>query len=351
MTEPIYFSIREQEYIGDEGSQQAERFNTKLTDNGYKSKILKQYASDAISEPFLQRWEHKFIVELENLPEKSFGSLSIDYITENIQEDDNNTIYFYTKNDKNQLKNIQAFITYDIRFIDPRNKTQPFIYVHTFAVNNSIPIDQRRISGANIFDWFYKNAMHDGFYCIKIDALSSAINFWRNKSRFVYITDRMNEVKKKNLETLDQLFEQERLFKATPGKEAELRKITQSIKLTKGLIGQVPMKRTKSQNSADSSLPSENSRESSIHLNLDEGSDKSIEWHSLSSNHSQPWYSPESIVSSLSYDSTTVSPKKMIAQLNKQFASPQIKRRHSLPTRKKAKTPNPKMRTTKSAHF
>jgi hypothetical protein len=98
MTEPIYFTIREQEYNTDESSKIAENFNTKISEMTYKVDLLKQYASDVIVEPFLQKWERNFIVALENSPEESFGRLNIEYIRDRIQEDSNNTIYFYTKN-------------------------------------------------------------------------------------------------------------------------------------------------------------------------------------------------------------------------------------------------------------
>jgi hypothetical protein len=346
MTEPIYFTIREQEYNTDESSKIAENFNTKISEMTYRVDLLKQYASDVIVEPFLQKWERNFIVALENSPEESFGRLNIEYIRDRIQEDSNNTIYFYTKNGT-RVKKIQAFITYDIRFIDPWKKQDPFIYIHTFAINASIPLDQRKISGSNLFSWFYKNAMKNGFICIKIDAISSAINFWRNKSRFIYITDNMSEIKKKNLEALDQLFEQKKLFQNTTGKEAELRKITRDIMLTKNLVGEVPMKRTKSQNSPDSSA---NSDESPIEWNLhDKQADEDIQWHSPESYHSEAWYSPESIASSLSYDSTIVSPKKMIAQLDKQY--PNSKRAKSTPRKRTQKTLKPTLRRTKSFHL
>jgi hypothetical protein len=189
--------------------------------------------------------------------------------------------------------------------------------------------------------------MKNGFICIKIDAISSAINFWRNKSRFIYITDNMSEIKKKNLEALDQLFEQKKLFQNTTGKEAELRKITRDIMLTKNLVGEVPMKRTKSQNSPDSSA---NSDESPIEWNLhDKPADEDIQWHSPESYHSEAWYSPESVASSLSYDSTIVSPKKMIAQLDKQYPNP--KRAKSTPRKRTQKTSKPTLRRTKSFHL
>jgi len=336
MTEPLYFTIREQEYRSDAISREAERFHLTLTELNYKPEILQEYASQVIEEPFLQRWERQFIVLLEKLPEGSFGKLNLQYITEQIQEEDNNTIYFYTKNGK-KIKNLQAFITYDVRYMDPWKKAQPYIYIHSFAINSSVNITERRLSGANIFSWFYKNAINDGFYCIKIDALSSALQFWRNKSRFVYITDNMSELKKKNLETLDQLFIQRKAFETTPGKEMELVKIAKSIKLTKEAIGQIPMKRTKSQNT-----PSPES--SPIQPEFENGSDAGIDWYSpTTSLHSQSWYSPESIASTLSHDSSIVSPAKMLKQLKKQYP---MKRRHSFDKTQKTKKPN--MRRTKS---
>lgn len=336
MTEPLYFTIREQEYGSDAISREAERLHLTLTELNYKPEILQKYASQAIAEPFLQRWEHQFIVLLEKLPEGSFGKLNLQYIIEQIQEDNNNTIYFYTKNGK-KIKNLQAFITYDVRYMDPWKKTQPFIYIHSFAINSGIDIADRRLSGANIFSWFYKNAINDGFYCIKIDALSSALYFWRNKSRFVYITDHMSELKKKNLETLDQLFIQRKAFETTPGKEMKLGKIAKSIKLTKEAIGQIPMKRTKLQ---DTPSPSP------IQPEFENGSDTRIDWYSPSpttSVHSQSWYSPESIASTLSHDSSIVSPAKMIHQLKKQYP---MKRTRSFEKTQKTKKPN--MRRTKS---
>jgi hypothetical protein len=298
MTEPIYFTIKEQYTFDDENSKIAKKFNTKISQLNYKVDLLKKYASNVIVVPFLAELETRFLRSIENLydKEESFGLLNLSHIIDHIQEGSNNTIYFYTKNKKG-LKKIQAFITYDIQFIDDLEKQDPFIYIYTFAINTSIPLDERRVSGSNIFTWFYKNAMRVGFVCIKIDAISSSIDFWRNKSRFVYITDNLSEIKKKRLEALDKLFEQRKIIQTTTGKEEELRKIERDI--TKIGVGDVPMKRTKSQNSSDSFANS-----------------------------------PESISYSI------VSPKKMVAQLDKQYSNP--------PTRAKSATRKRTQQTSKS---
>jgi hypothetical protein len=298
MTEPIYFTIKEQYTFDDENSKIAKKFNTKISQLNYKVDLLKKYASNVIVVPFLAELETRFLRSIENLydKEESFGLLNLSHIIDHIQEGSNNTIYFYTKNKKG-LKKIQAFITYDIQFMDDLEKQDPFIYIYTFAINTSIPLDERRVSGSNIFTWFYKNAMRVGFVCIKIDAISSSIDFWRNKSRFVYITDNLSEIKKKRLEALDKLFEQRKIIQTTTGKEEELRKIERDI--TKIGVGDVPMKRTKSQNSSDSFANS-----------------------------------PESISYSI------VSPKKMVAQLDKQYSNP--------PTRAKSATRKRTQQTSKS---
>ena len=309
MTETIYFTIREQKYIfDDENSKIAEKFNKKISELNYKVDLLKKYASDVIVVPFLEKLETRLLRSIEKLydEDESFGLLNLSYIIDHIQEDSNNTIFFYTKNE-NGVKNIQAFITYDIQFMDGLEKQDPFIYIHTFAINTSISIDERRVSGSNVFTWFYKNAMRNGFVCIKIDAISSTIDFWRNKSRFVYITDNMSEIKKKRLEALDELFEQRKIFQTTTGNEEQLRKIERDI--TKIHVGEVPMKRTKSQNSPDSSANS-----------------------------------PESISYSI------VSPKKMIAQLDKQYPKPP-KRAKSATIKRIQKTPTSNLRRTKSFHL
>jgi hypothetical protein len=303
MTEPIYFTIREQNYTFDnENSKIAKKFNTKISELNYKVDLLKKYASNVIVVPFSEELETRLLDSIEKVYDEddSFGLLNLSHIIDHIQEDSNNTIYFYTKNKKG-VKNIQAFITYDIQFMDDLEKQDPFIYIYTFAINTSIPLDERRVSGSNVFTWFYKNAMRVGFVCIKIDAISSTIDFWRNKSRFVYITDNMSEIKKKRLEALDELFEQRKIFQTTTGNEEQLRKIERDI--TKIYVGEVPMKRTKWQNSSDSF---ENS--------------------------------PESIESSLSY--SIVSPKKMVAQLDKQYPNP--------PTRAKSATRKRTQQTSKS---
>jgi hypothetical protein len=298
MTEPIYFTIKEQYTFDDENSKIAKKFNTKISELNYKVDLLKKYASDVIVVPFLAELESQFLRSIENLydEEESFGLLNLSHIIDHIQEGSNNTIYFYTKHKKG-LKKIQAFITYDIQFMDDLEKQDPFIYIYTFAINTSITLDERRVSGSNIFTWFYKNAMRDGFVCIKIDAISSSIDFWRNKSRFVYITDNLSEIKKKRLEALDELFEQRKIIQTTTGNEEELSKIERDI--TKIGVGDVPMKRTKSQNSSDSFANS-----------------------------------PESISYSI------VSPKKMIAQLDKQYPNP--------PTRAKSATRKRTQQTSKS---
>jgi hypothetical protein len=301
MTEPIYFTIREQKYtFDDENSKIAKKFNTKISQFNYKVDLLKKYASDVIVDLFLQTredGEDDFSVVLKKLHRKdSFGMLDLSHIKNNIKNDSNNTIYFYTKNEKG-VKKIQAFITYDIQFMNDLEKQDPFIYIHTFAINTSIPLDERRISGSNVFTWFYKNAMRVGLVCIKIDAISSSIDFWRNKSRFVYITDNLSEIKKKNLEALDELFEQKKILQTTTGYEEELRKIERDI--VKIHVGELPMKRTKSQNSSDSFANS-----------------------------------PESISYSI------VSPKKMVAQLDKQYPNP--------PTRAKSATRKRTQQTSKS---
>ena len=301
MTEPIYFTISEQKYTFDdhENSKIAKKFNTKISEMTYKVDLLKKYASDVIVEPFLKKLGTRFIRSIKNLyeeEEESFGLLKLSHIIDHIQKDNNNTIYFYTKNEKG-VEKIQAFITYDIQFMDGLEKQDPFIYIHTFSINTSITLDERRVSGSNVFTWFYKNAMRDGFVCIKIDAISSSIDFWRNKSRFVYITDNLSEIIKKRLEALDELFEQRKILQTTTGKEEELRQIERGI--IKIYVGEVPMKRTKSQNSSDSF---ENS--------------------------------PESISYSI------VSPKKMVAQLDKQYPNP--------PTRAKSATRKRTQQTSKS---
>jgi len=298
MTEPIYFTISEQKYtFDDENSKIAEKFNTKISELKYKVDLLKKYASDVIVKPFSEKLGTQFLRSIEKLydEEESFGLLSLSHIIDHIEKDNNNTIYFYTKDKR--LKKIQAFITYDIQFMDGLEKQDPFIYIYTFAINTSIPLDERRVSGSNVFTWFYKNAMRAGFVCIKIDAISSSIDFWRNKSRFVYITDNMSEIKKKRLEALDELFEQRKIIQTTTGNEEELRQIERDI--TKIYVGEVPMKRTKSQNSSDSFANS-----------------------------------PESISYSI------VSPKKMIAQLDKQYPNP--------PTRAKSATRKRTQQTLKS---
>jgi hypothetical protein len=301
MTEPIYFTISEQKYTFDdhENSKIAKKFNTKISEMTYKVDLLKKYASDVIVEPFLKKLGTRFIRSIKNLyeeEEESFGLLKLSHIIDHIQKDNNNTIYFYTKNEKG-VEKIQAFITYDIQFMDGLEKQDPFIYIHTFSINTSITLDERRVSGSNVFTWFYKNAMRFGFVCIKIDAITSSIDFWRNKSRFVYITDKLPEIIKKRLEALDELFEQRKILQTTTGKEEELRQIERGI--IKIYVGEVPMKRTKSQNSSDSF---ENS--------------------------------PESISYSI------VSPKKMVAQLDKQYPNP--------PTRAKSATRKRTQQTSKS---
>jgi len=308
MTEPIYFIIRKQKsFDDDENSKIAEKFNTKISELNYKVDLLKKYASNVKVKSFSEKLETLFLDSIEKLYEEdSIGFLKLSHIIGNIEKDSNNTIYFYTKNER--VKNIQAFITYDIHFMDDLAKQDPFIYIHTFAINTSIPLDKRRVSGSNLFTWFYKNAMRVGFVCIKIDAISSSIDFWRNKSRFVYITDNLSEIIKKRLEALDELFEQRKILQTTTGNEEQLRKIERDI--IKIYIGDVPMKRTKSQNSSDSFANS-----------------------------------PESIASSLSY--SIVSPKKMVAQLDKQYPNPP--RRAKSATRKRTqKTSKPILRRTKS---
>ena len=312
MTEPIYFTIREQKYtFDDENSKIAEKFNTKISEMTYKVDLLKKYASDVIVKPFSEKLGTRLLDSIEKVYDEddSFGLLDLNHIIDHIQEDSNNTIYFYTKN-KKKVK-IQAFITYNIQFMDDLKKQDPFIYIHTFAINTSIPLDKRLVSGSNVFTWFYKNAMRDGFVCIKIDAISSSIDFWRNKSRFVYITDNMSEIIKKRLEALDELFEQRKILQTTTGNEEKLRKI--EIDIRKIFVGKVPMKRTKSQNSPDSSANS-----------------------------------PESIASSLSY--SIISPKKMVAQLDKQYSNPP--RRAKSATRKRTQqTSKSNLRRTKSFHL
>jgi hypothetical protein len=296
MTEPIYFTISEQKYtFDDENSKIAKKFNTEISKMTHRVDLLKKYASDVIVVPFSAKMGKLLIHSIKNLyeEEESFGLLKLSHIIGNIKKDINNTIYFYTKNEKG-VEKIQAFITYNIQFMDDLKKQDPFIYIHTLAVNTSIPLDERRVSGSNIFTWFYKNAMRAGFVCIKILAITSSIDFWRNKSRFVYITDNMTEIKKKRLEALDELFEQRKIIQTTTGNEEELRKIERDI--TKIYVGDdVPMKRTKSQNSSDS---------------------------------------PESISYSI------VSPKKMIAQLDKQYPNP--------PRRAKSVTKKRTQQTSKS---
>jgi hypothetical protein len=314
MTEPIYFTIREQKYtFDDENSKIAEKFNTKISELNYKVDILKQYASDVIVVPFSAELKTLFLRSIKKLYDEdySFGLLRLSHIIGNIKKNNNNTIYFYTKNKKGGVKKIQAFITYDIQFMDDLKKQDPFIFIHTFAINTSIPLDKRRVSGSNVFTWFYKNAMRDGFVCIKIDAISSSIDFWRNKSRFVYITDNLSEIIKKRLEALDELFEQRKIIQTTTGKEEELRQIT--IDIGKIYVGDVPMKRTKSQNSPDSSANS-----------------------------------PESIASSLSY--SILSPKKMVAQLDKQYSNPPT-RAKSVTKKRTQKTSKSNLRRTKSFHL
>jgi len=311
MTEPIYFTISEQKYtFDDENSKIAKNFNTKISKMTHRVDLLKKYASDVIVKPFSEKLEMLFIRSIKNLyeeEEESFGLLKLSHIIDHIEKDSNNTIYFYTINEKG-VKKIQAFITYDIQFMDDLEKQDPFIYIHTLAINTSIPLDERRVSGSNVFTWFYKNAMRVGFVCIKILAISSTIDFWRNKSRFVYITDKLPEIIKKRLEALDELFEQRKIIQTTTGNEEQLRKIERDI--IKIYIGDVPMKRTKSQNSSDSFANS-----------------------------------PESIASSLSY--SIVSPKKMVAQLDKQYPNPP--RRAKSATRKRTqKTSKPILRRTKS---
>jgi hypothetical protein len=61
MTEPIYFTIREQKYtFDDENSKIAKKFNTKISQFNYKVDLLKKYASDVIVDPFLAELEMQF---------------------------------------------------------------------------------------------------------------------------------------------------------------------------------------------------------------------------------------------------------------------------------------------------
>jgi len=135
----------------------------------------------------------------------SFGSsMSIDYLIREIKNLQNNVVVLYTKIEgvvKVQPIEIQAIFTYttvdaigdllQYKRIKSNGKqvSEQMVYIEAYTVNNLIPQNKRSVSGSVVFNWFYYTAKKYGMYCVKIEALNTAMDFWKDKVKFSFVFD------------------------------------------------------------------------------------------------------------------------------------------------------------------
>ena len=138
-------------------------------------------------------------------PNVSFAnSMSIDYIIDEIKNLQNNIVVLYTKNEgdvKDHPIEIQAIFTYttvdaigdqlQYKIIKSNGKqvSKQMVYIEAYTVNNLISQKTRSVSGSAVFNWFYYTAKKYGMYCVKIEALDTAMNFWNDKVNFSFVFD------------------------------------------------------------------------------------------------------------------------------------------------------------------
>jgi len=246
---PLYFTIKEfeEEDSPDKLSKLTSNLNKKLAKLKHEKPILEQYAASVKYERYTDTEEYIELIQgLEHVDANGTatstfsGNITAGYIIENLDNAETNVVIFYTKTSDGN-KQLEAIFTYDTGYLDPKPKTRPFVYIHAFTINNDIPLNRRSVSGANIFNWFYKTAKKAGFYCIKINALDSAMKFWR-KVKFVYVTDRLDSRGKHLIQLLEE--------KVSLGKpENEKNNLYNKIR-------EAPMQRIRSTNMDDISITS-----------------------------------------------------------------------------------------------
>ena len=132
------------------------------------------------------------------------NSMSIDYVIREIKNLQNNIVVLYTKIEgvvKVQPIEIQAIFTYTTvdAIGDPlqykriksngKQVSEQMVYIQAYTVNNLIPQRARSVSGSAVFNWFYYTAKRYGMYCVKIEALDNAMDFWKDKVNFSFVFD------------------------------------------------------------------------------------------------------------------------------------------------------------------
>jgi hypothetical protein len=132
------------------------------------------------------------------------NSMSIDYVIREINNLQNNIVVLYTKIEgvvKVQPIEIQAIFTYTTvdEIGDPlqykriksngKQVSEQMVYIQAYTVNNLIPQRARSVSGSAVFNWFYYTAKRYGMYCVKIEALDNAMDFWKDKVNFSFVFD------------------------------------------------------------------------------------------------------------------------------------------------------------------
>jgi hypothetical protein len=261
MSNTLYFTIRKGE---DRNRKLGVLFES------LKSRPMAVYNhATLVYEEFQMQWEMQIPAIFDNIDKhekrhkipvghRSFGDLKISYIIDSFQEENSNTIVFYTKQPGSEIHEIQAFLSFEIAYLD---EFEP-LYINTFGVNKRIPKNGLFVSGSNIFEWFYRTAMLKsvGFQSIRLDSLTSAIFFWRMKSRFIYVFEHLNETNRIRFQQLDEAFaEQERLLRSGhSGKDYQekMEVIKSRIAQLKANTMGVPMIRHRSKTPSPSPSPS-----------------------------------------------------------------------------------------------
>jgi hypothetical protein len=247
----LFFTIRtqqiEEEYKDDFISKLVINLNKKLAKMKHGKSYLEKYATSVKYEPYTEDGDYvKVISKMEKVgedgsPSYTFaGNINHTFIFDEIGDQDTNLAIFYTRK-PNGEKQLEAIFTYDVGYLEPRKQSKPFVYVHSFTINNDIPLDERSLSGANLFKWFYETVKKTGFYCVKISALGSAMPFWR-KVKFIYVKDNLSD----KMKTLIGELEDQLSHDKKPHTPRRTRRIRKKIKWLDVEIREAIMRRIRS---------------------------------------------------------------------------------------------------------